>query len=330
MSAVISLGRIESVDLRTAWPDEAKNFTPWLADEENLGLLGSILGLQLELEAVEKQVGPFSADILAKECNTGRWVLIENQIEMTDHSHLGQILTYAAGLDVAIVVWIARSFREQHRAAIDYLNRITDEDHLFFGVQVELLKIGESAFAPSFSVVAKPNNWSKHSAAAKFAADDTMSPTQILYREFWSEVISNAKDSYPALSGKKPYKGSWQTAERIGSGPGFVLDSNAAFAGTNRLRVEVYVSGSAAPGAFDALIAKKAEIEEAFGDDLEWEILQGHEKRIAYYMPGEQKKDNKAAWPSQRIWLLQNWKKLADSFRPMIATVRTEMAGTQE
>ena len=91
MSAVITLGRIESIDLRTAWPDEAKNFTPWLAGEDNLSLLGSVLGLQLEVEAVEKQVGPFSADILAKEIGSGRWVLIENQIEITDHTHLGHV-----------------------------------------------------------------------------------------------------------------------------------------------------------------------------------------------------------------------------------------------
>lgn len=330
MSAVIPLGRIESVDLRTAWPDEAKNFTPWLADEENLALLGSVLGLQLELEAVEKQVGPFSADILAKDCVSGRWVLIENQIEMTDHGHLGQILTYAAGLDVAVVVWIARSFREQHRAAIDYLNRITDEDHLFFGVQVELLKIGASAFAPSFSVVAKPNNWSKQSAAAKFASDDVLSPGQLLYREFWTGLIASAKEAYPSLANRKPYKGSWQTAERIGSGAGFSIDANAAFTGSNQLRVEAYVSGAAAPTAFQALHLRKAEIEAAFGGELAWELLQGHEKRIAFYMPGQQKKDAKAAWPSQHAWLLQHWKKLADSIRPHLDAARADVLAVQE
>lgn len=330
MSAVIPLGRIESIDLRTAWPDEAKNFTPWLADEENLALLGSILGLQLELEAVEKQVGPFSADILAKECAGGRWVLIENQIEMTDHGHLGQILTYAAGLDVAVIVWIARSFREQHRAAIDYLNRITDEDHLFFGVQVELLKIGESAFAPSFTVVAKPNNWSKQSAAAKFAADDALSPTQSLYREFWTGLINTAKDAYPSLAGRKPYKGGWQTAERIGSGPGFSVDANASFTGSNQLRVEAYVSGSAAPIAFQSLYARKAEIQEAFGAELSWELLQGHEKRIAFYMPGVQRKEAKTDWPSQHAWLLQHWKRLSDSIRPIIPAVRADVLAAQE
>lgn len=325
MSAVIPLGRIESVDLRKAWPDEAKNFTPWLADEENLALLGSVLGLQLEIEAVEKQVGPFSADILAKEMGTGRWVLIENQIEMTDHTHLGQILTYAAGLDVSTTIWIARSFREQHRAAIDYLNRITDEDHLFFGVQVELLKIGESAFAPSFSVVAKPNDWSKQSAAAKFAADDILSPTQTLYREFWSGVVAAAKDTYPSLASRKPYKGGWQSAERIGSGPNFAVDANASFTANNQLRVEVYVSGSSAPAIFDALQARRNEIESAFGQKLEWEILRGQEKRIAYYMPGIQRKDLKSSWPQQQAWLLQNWKRLADSIKPALAEIKSTL-----
>ncbi|QDH35484.1 hypothetical protein [Porphyrobacter sp. YT40] len=178
-----------------------------MAEEESLTSLGDTLGLRLELEAVEKQVGPFSADILAKDAVSGKWVLIENQIEGTDHKHLGQILTYAAGLDAPIVVWIARTFREEHRAAIDYLNRISDEDHLFFGIQVELLKIGESAFAPSFSIVAKPNDWSKQSAAAKFAVDDVLTPTQALYREYWAALIQKAAVSYRRSGGPKTLQG---------------------------------------------------------------------------------------------------------------------------
>lgn len=330
MNSTIELGRIESVDLRMAWPDEAKNFTPWLAEEENLSSLGSILGLSLELEAVEKQVGPFSADILAKECNTGHWVLIENQIEITDHNHLGQILTYAAGLDVSVVIWIARSFREQHRAAIDYLNRITDEDHLFFGVQLELLKIGESAFAPSFSVVAKPNNWSKQSAVAKFAADNALSPSQLLYREFWSSLIANANEAYPELTSRKPYKGNWQTSEQIGTGNGFAVHSNATLTGSNQIRIEAYISGPSAPIAFEALKARRIEIESNFGSELFWEDLQGHEKRIAFYMPGEHKKDAKTEWPKRQKWILKNWKRLADSFRSAVNDVAIELASSQE
>jgi len=329
VSAVVELGRLQPVDLRQAWPDEAKNFTPWLAEEENLALLGSILGLQLELEAVEKQVGPFSADILAKECASGGWVLIENQIEMTDHSHLGQILTYAAGLDVSVVIWIARDFREQHRAALDFLNRVTDEDHLFFGVKVELFRIGESTFAPNFTVVAKPNDWSKQTAAAKFAAEETLSSTQALYREFWTQVTAKACGVYPALASRKPYKGNWQTAERIGSGPGFAVDGNAAFVTGNKLRIEAYISGASAPMAFDQLFQQRQEIESRFGHELVWETLQGHEKRIAFYMPGVQKKDDKSQWPDQQNWLLEHWPKLAEAFRFYVAKVEIEIDGLE-
>lgn len=321
MSAIIPLGRIESVDLRKAWPDEAKNFTPWMAEEENLTSLGDTLGLRLELEAVEKQVGPFSADILAKDVLSDKWVLIENQIEVTDHKHLGQILTYAAGLDAPIVVWIARTFREEHRAAIDYLNRISDEDHLFFGIQVELLKIGESAFAPSFSIVAKPNDWSKQSAAAKFAVDDVLTSTQTLYRDYWAALIQKAAMSYPALAARKPYKGNWQTGERIGNGSGFSVDANASFASGSKLRLEAYISGVAAPQVFERLCERKAEIEHLIGGELSWETLQGHEKRIALYMPGTQNKEDKGQWAEQHDWLLANWPKMTEVFRPMIAQI---------
>jgi Domain of unknown function (DUF4268) len=327
VSSVVNLGRLEPVDLRQAWPDEAKNFTPWLAEEENLSLLGSILGIQLELEAVEKQVGPFWADILAKDSVGGGWVLIENQIEITDHSHLGQILTYAAGLDVSVVVWIAREFREQHRAALDFLNRVTDENHLFFGVKVELFKIGQSSFAPNFTLVAKPNDWSKQTAAAKFAAEDSLSPTQALYREFWTQLILKAKEVYPALAARKPYKGNWQTAERIGSGVGFAIDSNAAFVTGNRLRIEAYISGASAPSAFDWLLQRKNEIESQFGQELTWETLQGHEKRIALYMDGAQKKDDKNQWVDQQDWLLTNWRKLSEVFGPYVAKIEIENEG---
>jgi hypothetical protein len=137
MSSIVPLGRLEKVELRHAWPDERANFTPWLAQEENLAQLGEAIGLQLEPEAVEKQVGRFAADILAKSMPDERWVLIENQIEPTDHCHLGQLLTYAAGLDARIIIWIAEVFREEHRAAIDFLNTATSEEYAFFAVQLE-------------------------------------------------------------------------------------------------------------------------------------------------------------------------------------------------
>jgi Domain of unknown function (DUF4268) len=330
VSAVIPLGRIESVDLRSAWPDEAKNFTPWLADEDNLGLLGSALGLELELEAVEKQVGPFSADILAKVVGSEQWVLIENQIEITDHSHLGQILTYAAGLDASIVVWIARAFREQHRAAIDFLNRITNEDRSFFGIQVELLRIGESAYAPGFTVVAKPNDWAKQTAAAKAASDDSLTPGQLIYREYWGSLIDQAKGSYPALANREPYKGSYQAVERVGSGRGFCLDVNAAFSKGAGLRVELYISGRDAAAAFEYLLEQRQQVEAVFGNELHWDPCRGQEARISFSMPGNPSREDKKRWAEQRDWLLTNLKLLADAFRPVLNPLKSQLRSNQD
>lgn len=113
----MSLGRLEKVELRDVWKTEAQDFTPWLAKEDNLALLGNTIGLDLELEAVEKNVGAFRADILCKDTATNAWVLVENQVERTDHTHLGQLLTYAAGLNTVTIVWIAKRFTDEHRAA---------------------------------------------------------------------------------------------------------------------------------------------------------------------------------------------------------------------
>ncbi len=155
------LGRLKKVDLREVFTSEAGDFTPWLAQEENLKLLGETIGIDLELEAQEKDVGPFRADILCKDTATDNWVLIENQLERTDHTHLGQLLTYAAGLDVVTIVWVADHFSEEHRATLDWLNERTDEKINFFGLEVELWRIGDSPIARKFNVVSQPNDWTR-------------------------------------------------------------------------------------------------------------------------------------------------------------------------
>src|SRR5258706_15303648 len=116
----ISLGKLEEVELRDVWQTESGSFTPWLATQDNLALLGETIGIELECEAQEKDVGPFRADILCKDTASGAWVLVENQLEKTDHTHLGQLLTYASGLQAVTIVWIAKRFTEEHRAALDW------------------------------------------------------------------------------------------------------------------------------------------------------------------------------------------------------------------
>lgn len=131
-----SLGKLERVDLRAVWEKEAQDFTPWLAREENLEELGRAIGLELEVVAQEQNVGPYRADLVCKDALTQGYVLIENQLEKTNHNHLGQILTYAAGLGAKTVVWMAERITDDHRAALDWLNEITEEDYGFFAFEI--------------------------------------------------------------------------------------------------------------------------------------------------------------------------------------------------
>lgn len=314
------LSRLEKVNLRTAWPNEATNFTPWLAEKHNLDLLAETIGIPLQLEITEKSVGAFSADILAKEPDTERWALIENQITQTDHTHLGQLLTYAAGLKAKTIIWLAEKFREEHRAAIDFLNRVTTEDFAFFAVEVELYKIGDSALAPEFSLVAKPNDWSKHTQAVKQATNADQE-TQRLWKEYWTALIAASGQKFPPLRERAPYRGNWQTLETIkGGNPSFVL--NAYFPWDKSLRLEIYIDRPMAKSAFKALFEQKDKIEQAFGQPLTWEELPNNQaSRISFYMPGDQKRRDDDGRGNQHEWLLTWAPKLSAAMRPFITAL---------
>lgn len=279
MSSIVALARLEAVPLREAWPHEAANFTPWLAQPDNLALLAESVGMVLELEAVEKPVDTFSADILAKDVVTGRWVLIENQLESTDHSHLGQILTYAAGLDAETVIWIARDFREPHRAAIDYLNRITAPEHNFFGVQVELLRIGSSAYAPRFNIVAKPNDWSKSIASKASSAADSGPGSLAVWQMYLEPLLALAAKNGVALATRTPPKEGWFRSEQLKSG-----DPSAAawlHRGNDRVRAIVWLQGDRL-SLFDTLLSHRAAIEAAFGGPLRWDRMDDRKSSMIF------------------------------------------------
>ena len=176
-----NLGKLESVDLREVWRNEADNFTPWLAKQENLDDLGETLGMQVEFQAREEAVGPYSADILCRDIDDDSYVVIENQLEETNHDHLGKLLTYAAHFKASTVVWVAKAFSEQHRAAIDWLNETSVEGTQFFALEIEVWRIGESAYAPKFNIVAKPNNWTRGGRSTVAS----LTETQRVQLEFW-------------------------------------------------------------------------------------------------------------------------------------------------
>ena len=157
---MIKLGKLKEIkDLREAWPHEAHDFTPWLA--ENIDILGETLGVDISIEETESPVGGFNVDIFATDADTGRKIIIENQLEETDHDHLGKLITYASGKSASLVIWLVKKAREEHRSAIEWLNNHTDEDIGFILCQIKLLRINDSDIAPMFEIIEQPNNWAK-------------------------------------------------------------------------------------------------------------------------------------------------------------------------
>jgi hypothetical protein len=312
------LGRLTRVDLRNIWTSESSEFTPWLAREENLVVLGEALGIDLELEAQEKAVGPFRADILCKDIGTGAWVLVENQLERTDHSHLGQLLTYASGLEAVTIVWIAARFTEEHRSTLDWLNKITDDSFRFFGLEVELWRIGDSPAAPKFNIVSKPNDWSRSVAQAARAIDEAeLSDTRVKQRAYWA-AFHQALDQAagPVSGGRKPQPQSWMgySIGRTGFNLGAVM-----IRPKRQIRTELYIAGDRAKAFFDLLHGQQQAIEQELGYPLEWEELPiRRDCRISIYMTNVDPEDERA-WPRQHQWLAA---KINDFHRVFLARVR--------
>ena len=195
------LGNLEQVDLRQAWPHEARSFTPWLS--ENIEMLSSVIGIPLELEGQEVAVEQFSADILARNPRDDSRVLIENQLEQSDHGHIGQIMTYLAGLDVNTVIWIAAGFREPHLSAIRWLNDHTIEPFAFFAIKLSIVRIADSPMAPVFEVVVKPNTWERQ---LQSIAKETQSSSGVgeVRKKFWTYYLGK----YPEEGQYGPANGS--------------------------------------------------------------------------------------------------------------------------
>jgi hypothetical protein len=316
----IQLGRLERHDLRAIWTDEAREFTPWLAQRENLAILGEALGMQLELEAKEKPVGPFQADILCRDIENDHWVLIENQLERTNHRHLGQLLTYASGLEAVTIIWIAATFTEEHRATLDWLNRITDDSFRFFGVELELWRIGDSPAAAKFNIVSKPNPWSHSVAQAARAIEDAdLSETHIFQREYWAalnKVLEAAGG--PVRNDKTPPPRQWMNFP-IGRSK-FRLTATM-LRGESRIRAKLHLAGPHAKAHFGLLKAQREEIERELGYPLEWEEFpQQRDSRISAYLNGVDSED-RSEWPHQHDWLAKRLNDLHRAFAPRVSAL---------
>jgi len=316
------LGRLERVDPRIVWANEATHFTPWLAKAENLELLGQKIGIDLELEAQEQFVGPFRADILCKDTVNGSWVLIENQLARTDHGHLGQLITYAAGLQAVTIVWIATPFTEEHRAALDWLNQITDEKFNFFGLEVELLRIGDSPFAPDFKIVSKPNDWSKTvSAGAARVERENLTEAKELQLRFWTFFRDFVQSRQTVIRPTKPLPQHWMNIS-IGRS-GFKLTAIASMWNsesesyeTNELRVEFEITKDGEK-YFSLLETEKAQIEAELGYSLTWHNLPNQISKRVYTRRTADLRDE-GSWDDLAAWLLDHLEKFHQVFGPRV------------
>jgi len=303
------LARLSEVDLRKIWAHEERDFSSWLAKKENLDLLSEELGIELELIRREAPVGAFEADILAEEIGSRRKVLIENQLSITDHQHLGKLITYASGLDAAIIIWIVGQVREEHKRAIEWLNEHTDQEIGFFLVQMKVYQIGNSPYAPKFHVVVQPNDWAK--TVKRSFGSARSSQTKLLQYEYWVSFNEYAQNK-TGFRLRKPRAQNYYDISFGYSDAHIALIINQT---KKQLSVELYIPSNSE--LYQCLYAQRNEIENALGQTLDWQPLHGKKaSRIKALMPGDI--TNKEEWQKYHKWMLDTAEKFKAIFSSKI------------
>jgi hypothetical protein len=313
---MVELGVIEAVDIRAIWPDEARDFTPWLA--ENLDKLGDAVGLDFELTERESCVGSFWCDLVASGIGSDKVIVIENQLEQANHGHLGQLITYAAGKEASVVIWVAREIRDEYKQALTWLNSRTDSKTDFFGVVVEALRIDRSNPAVNFKVVVSPNEWRKR---AVDSLSTSYSPKNEQYREFFRLLLDELRDKQRFTNSKSPQPQGWMN---FSSGiPEVVYGVN--FSRGGRVRAELYIDSGDVEmndAYFNILTAQKTSIQEAFGGLLEWEPLPTKRAcRVATYRNGSIESPPQEL-SDIREWLVKELLKFKKVFGPLLEPTR--------
>ena len=312
-------GELIKVPLREIWAHEANDFTPWLA--ENIEALGNALGLELELTSREASVGGFSLDLLAEDLGSSKTVIVENQLSQTDHDHLGKLLTYAAGFDASIVIWICEEVREEHRQALDWLNQRTDINTQFFAVVVVVLKVDDSKPAFDFNLVVSPNEWQK---SKRQGTSTNLSPKAEQYKSYFQALIDELVESYD-------FTGSYTAQSRnyYQFSSGFQkIYFDTRFTQKGRVRAAIYINLDLQhenQKLFDALRRQETEITSEFGSGLEWE---GPNERkhstISVYRDGDIESSD-GELEEIRKWHIENLLKLKEVFTPEIERALEEI-----
>ena len=298
---MVTLGILEEItDLRKVWPNEAQDFTPWLAKEENIARLSSAIGIDIVADETESSVGDFSADLLASEEGTARKIIIENQLEDTNHDHLGKLITYASGKDASIVIWIVKRARDEHRSAIEWLNKHTDEAVGFFLCEIKLYRIGNSNPAVKFEVIERPNDWTKGqkaSDAASPAEQLTQKRRQEYFSAFQDHVFQNEQFK-KTFNRTKPPRDHWMT---------FAIGSSACnlqllqVRKVGQLGVQINIPDDKT--LFHMFESNKETIESECGFELDWRELPD-KKASRIIILKDVVFEDKEQWPEQFDWAM--------------------------
>jgi hypothetical protein len=290
------------------WSSESGDFTPWLAEPANIALLAETVGLDLEVQAQEKRVGAFRADILCKELGCGSSVLIENQLERSDHGHLGQLMTYAGGLDTATIIWVAPEFCDEHRAALDWLNRITDDRFNFFAVRIEVWSISDSLPAPRFTIVAAPNNWNRVVKKVDREVEADRSESAQRRFDYWQAFLAQLRLSDKTIVIPK--------ANSLGN-LRFNLQGRdlwiTVFAAASLGRIGVFLRGSAE--YYAALTKVRRAIEKQLGEPPAWN---GDSEEWSITVSRHADASNRNDWVAQHTWLATSLGKFIQVFKPYV------------
>lgn len=311
----IKLGELKNLTLKSVWAHEEYDFTPWLVEDRHLAQLSSAIGMDLQLDRIEVPVGPYSADILAKDAS-GEYVVIENQFGKTNHDHLGKLLTYSAALGASSVVWIAEKFTDEHRKAMDWLNEKTIDSLSLYAVQLEVLQINDSLPAIRFNVICQPNEVVRSATAAKEAG--LLTETQQLQLEFWTMFQKRLLEKKVVPSAHTPRPQYWFDV-RLGNSNIFL--SNIFDTSGGRIGVRVYIRGQIADQALQQLEPQKAAIEAEIGQPLAWNPTpENKDKIIGLFRAVDPPK--REDWPEYCDWLVDYVAKFRKVFIPRIKELK--------
>ena len=296
------LGRLEEItDLRAIWQDVAKDFTEWLAKEENINLLAESTGLEMSAEETQSQVGKFHVDILASESGTNRRVIIVNNFSQTDDSGLGKLITLAAGKNADVIIWIVRNAQEEHKAAVEWLNSRTRRNTGVFLCEVKLLRIGNSEPAVKFEVISRPNNWAKE--VRKISED--ASNVEKLRFDYWNAFQDYAFDGGSNLKFASSYK-RWQTSSNYGVVFGTGRPGCSIIIAKTRDELEAGLNIADDRELFSYLFARKDDIETEAGMKFDWLELPDKKGNRIRAKKSPARLADKSSWPEQFDWIMSS------------------------